>query len=205
MIAQKLNNIGYILDDVPKPLLKKLNKIVQEKKLESHNESLAGNIKKEFVIPKAKPVFDKYLFKLIQKFEDSFSFLDTPLSFFSNNDVPLKLDNMWVNFQEKHEFNPIHTHKGVYSFALWLKVPYDIEDEKKYGPGKKSNTNVPGVFSFYYTNSLGRICTVDLEVDKTWEGKIVFFPAAMPHSVNPFYTSDDYRISVSGNIAFDPA
>jgi len=29
---------------------------------------------------------------------------------------------------------------------------------------------------------------------------MVFFPSGLSHSVNPFMTSDDFRISVSGNI-----
>jgi hypothetical protein len=40
-------------------------------------------------------------------------------------------------------------------------------------------------------------------VDKTFEGKMLFFPATLSHSVNPFYTSDDYRISIAGNIGVD--
>jgi hypothetical protein len=41
-----------------------------------------------------------------------------------------------------------------------------------------------------------------LPVDKTWENVIVLFPAGLTHSVSPFYSSDDYRISVAGNIKF---
>jgi len=29
------------------------------------------------------------------------------------------------------------------------------------------------------------------------------FPSLLAHCVYPFYTSDDYRISISGNIKFD--
>ena len=42
--------------------------------------------------------------------------------------------------------------------------------------------------------------TLPLFIDKTWEGTIVMFPSWLNHSVYPFYTSDDYRISISGNI-----
>ena len=41
-----------------------------------------------------------------------------------------------------------------------------------------------------------------LNVDKSYEGKILVFPAELMHSVNPFYTSDEYRITVSGNVIF---
>jgi hypothetical protein len=39
-------------------------------------------------------------------------------------------------------------------------------------------------------------------VDKEWEGKIALFPAKLNHLVYPFYTSDEPRISISGNIGF---
>ena len=29
---------------------------------------------------------------------------------------------------------------------------------------------------------------------------MAFFPAKLNHTVNPFYTSDEYRISISGNV-----
>ena len=41
----------------------------------------------------------------------------------------LELHNLWVNYQ-KHEFNPIHIHDGLFSFIIWHKVPYKMEDEK---------------------------------------------------------------------------
>ena len=40
-----------------------------------------------------------------------------------------------------------------------------------------------------------------LPVDKTWEGMMLMFPSKLHHSVYPFYTSDEKRISVSGNIS----
>ena len=40
------------------------------------------------------------------------------------------------------------------------------------------------------------------EVDKTYEKKAFIFPAALQHSVYPFYGTDEYRITVSGNLAF---
>ena len=42
-----------------------------------------------------------------------------------------------------------------------------------------------------------------LAVDKTFEGKMLMFDASQMHYVSPFYTSNDYRITVSGNILLD--
>jgi hypothetical protein len=34
------------------------------------------------------------------------------------------------------------------------------------------------------------------------ENTLLLFPAKLTHAVYPFYSSDDYRISVSGNVVF---
>ena len=39
-----------------------------------------------------------------------------------------------------------------------------------------------------------------LPIDKAWEGTMILFPSSLNHNVYPFYTSDDYRISISGNL-----
>jgi hypothetical protein len=39
-----------------------------------------------------------------------------------------------------------------------------------------------------------------LDVDKTMEGIWLYFHQSLNHIVYPFYTSDDYRITISGNI-----
>ena len=41
-----------------------------------------------------------------------------------------------------------------------------------------------------------------LDVDKSKEGYFVIFPSNLNHQVFPFYSSDDYRITVAGNINF---
>ena len=44
------------------------------------------------------------------------------------------------------------------------------------------------------------IDSIFLNVDKSFEGKMLMFPSKQMHAVNPFYTSDGYRITVSGNL-----
>ena len=111
-------------------------------------------------------------------------------------------DTAWINVQKKHEFNPVHNHTGLFSFVIWLDIPYNINDELANGPGKQSNNNLAGHFEFAFRNTLGEHTTVPIPVDKTFNGKICIFPSAMPHTVYPFYTSNDYRITVSGNVNF---
>ena len=55
-------------------------------------------------------------------------------------------------------------------------------------------------FQFSYTDILGRISQFNYDLNKSWEGIMLFFPSQLEHQVYPFYNCDDYRISVSGNV-----
>ena len=57
-------------------------------------------------------------------------------------------------------------------------------------------------FVFLMINEVGQIVSHAVPVDKEWEGKMALFPASLNHQVYPFYTSDEYRISISGNVGF---
>ena len=45
-----------------------------------------------------------------------------------------------------------------------------------------------------------KIREYNISADEKYENTLMVFPSSLYHSVNPFYTSDEYRISVSGNI-----
>ena len=55
-----------------------------------------------------------------------------------------------------------------------------------------------------YTDVFGQIAVNNLRVDKSYEGTIIIFKSNLRHLVYPFHTSDDYRISISGNIIAGP-
>jgi hypothetical protein len=47
---------------------------------------------------------------------------------------------------------------------------------------------------------LGTIANCPMFVESGWEGTIVMFPSKLLHIVYPFQTSDDYRVSIAGNL-----
>ena len=112
-----------------------------------------------------------------------------------------KFKDVWANFQKKHEFHPHHIHGGVYSFVIWTRIPYSVEDEIAVFPN--ATLKCASMFTFYYTDILGQVRSFPVPVDRDYEGIICLFPKGLGHSVNPFYTSDDYRIAVSGDIVMD--
>ena len=96
--------------------------------------------------------------------------------FINENKVPLlQLNQLWVNFQKKHEFNPVHNHSGLFSFIIFVQIPYDLEREKKEGPGSLSNSNFTSCLQFHPTTMLGRQSEETIHVDKSYEGGIYFF------------------------------
>ena len=116
------------------------------------------------------------------------------------NIIDPKLLGFWVNYQKKHEFNPIHSHDGTFSFVIWMQIPYDWENEKNLEIVKDSNTqyNV-GNFVFVYCKD-NSLHSNPITMNPQMNGKMAIFPSHFNHMVYPFYTSDDYRISISGNI-----
>ena len=165
-----------------------------------HNKKLAGNIAKEYSLIKSAAYINNLVFRYIREY-DQFSDYTPSISVLTD-DLPMIIDSPWVNFQAKHEFNPPHHHTGILSFVIWIKVPYKIEDEQAATPSAKSQIPLAGHFSFHYSNILGTIDHYHIPVDCTMENKMIIFPADLTHSVYPFYTSDGYRISVSGNVKF---
>lgn len=199
------SNIGYLIVDINEQDLKPIKdeiKIIETdySKAEPFNNNLAGNIEKEYVLKNSFNAVDKIVAPYIKLYIDHFNYL--PSSFSLTKDVPIALDKPWVNFMQKYEFNPPHTHSGLFSFVIWIDVPYDIKNEMSRKASINSASNSAGHFGFIQANALGELRASYIPVDKTYNNKMAIFPASMMHFVNPFYTSDEYRISVAGNYLF---
>ena len=193
----------YLLSTVPQDVTDKLNEVIKAKNLEPANHNLAGNIKNEFMIPEGKEFVYPLIFALIDKHKEKYPLYFKRICGFANKkEIALQLQSLWVNFQKKHEFNPMHVHEGLFSFVIWHKIPYKMEDEIARYPLMKPDQVKAGHFSFFQQNEMGRVQSIDLPVDNSWEGKLALFPADLPHEVYPFFTSDDVRITISGNIGF---
>lgn len=159
---------------------------------EKWNDSLVGNMEKQYGFDQMIPVLEPYLNEMCKSYTENWNFYK------KNEDF--KLTQLWINFQSKNEFNPIHHHNETFSFVSWLKIPYNIEEELNAPHVKDTKAKAASTFQFVYSNILGQVSLETLYVNKDWEGRIVLFPAHLSHCVYPFTTSDDYRISISGNL-----
>jgi hypothetical protein len=83
-----------------------------------------------------------------------------------------------------------------------LQVPYSIEDELASRPHVPAERNFSGQFMFHYTNVVGQLNHHNIPADKKYNGLGMIFPGSLTHSVLPFYSSDDFRISIAGNFNY---
>ena len=113
----------------------------------------------------------------------------------------LMMTDFWVNFQNKHEFNPLHMHSEVLSFVIWMKIPTKTEEQHNLPICKHSNFPCASDFQFVYSDITGHHQDVNIHMDEQAEGCMMIFPATLRHQVYPFYENDGQRVSISGNIS----
>lgn len=200
-------NVGYIMADLTEEQLKPIKDEIAEiqsdfSKATPHNYNLSGHIAKEYTLFNCRQHVEDISIELAHRYINEFPIVLDDYYREVQLNLPLRLGNPWVNFQKKYEFNPVHKHGGVLSFVIWIKLPYKISEEYERYPAVPGQLNSTACFGFHYTDSLGNIQYSRIPADCKYEGKIMLFSNLLRHSVNPFYTSDDYRISVAGNLQF---
>ena len=197
-------NIGWLHSKLDKNQIDFLWKRIKESKKNNFKHTLAGNISQSFEIEDTEDYFLKeVLSKLVVEYRRAFG--KDPIRNQNLNDNSLKLNGFWANYQYQNEFNPYHHHGGVYSFAIWLKIPYHWKEQNQlpFLDGIKDTEKKASIFEFEYTDPLGGIRNYGYRLDPSREGEIVFFPAALRHTVYPFYNTEEPRVSVAGNLWFD--
>ena len=203
-----LPNVGFTQGHIPINIYQDLNQEIvnihtaaetgtlDKNGIMQMNFALAGQITKEYQITKSRELLDPFLEEMGRAFQKEWDYYPK-----ENPNKNLKVDSVWVNMQKKLEVNPLHNHDGTLSFVAWLHVPFKLEDERNMPNCKNSRTvQLASTFQFVYTTALGTIANCPMFVESGWEGRIVMFPAKLLHVVYPFQTSDDYRISIAGNL-----
>jgi hypothetical protein len=199
----ELKSPGYITAKVPAEIMQVFNTAVNDVKLNGGQDMahrLAGHLDNQINLMNRKDCVDAitpFVYDLARLYDMRFDYMRRFQT--REDDQLLYLQALWLNLQKKHEFNPLHKHGGVYSFAIWHTIPYDIDDEINMFKTKHSKASC---FEFGYVDALGLQQFETIPVNKSYEGVICFFPAVLHHGVYPFFTSDDYRISIAGNLYF---
>ena len=206
-------NYGWVHTELEPKVVDYLWKIIRkgEEENDNYKQRLAGNVSNSLGIIDEDDYFQKtVLFPQVEIFRKNNGGSDPVRNFVQMEGfTPLRLTEFWVNYQYPGEFNPYHFHGGAYSFAIWLKVPYDWETQKELPQfqGTKIQDRKVGCFEFEYIDMLGGIRNFAYRLSEAFEGQMVFFPASFRHSVYPFFQlpgqKKEARVSIAGNLWYD--
>tara|TARA_Y100000401_G_C8254367_1_gene189894 strand:+ start:178 stop:729 length:552 start_codon:yes stop_codon:yes gene_type:complete len=177
------HNTFWLEEKVDESMMSYIRSQIKLAKLDYKHE-LVGHISSSLQLPDVENKLSNYVLDVAKQL----NYLYTP---------DLEMKKTWVNFQKKYEFNPVHYHGGTISFVIWVKVPYTYEDECKVDSVRNRERPCAGCFEFLHTNTLGQIKKT---LYPPTENILLVFPSTLSHCVYPFYTSDEERISISGNI-----
>ena len=124
-----LKNIGLIRGKLSEDVVAVLKKEIEEiqkdfSKAIPWNSELAGNIKKEFLLKESNSVIEPLVVSMAMEHQERYSYVDPSFDIETGKRYKLVLESLWVNFQQRYEFNPIHRHTGLYSFVIWIEIPY---------------------------------------------------------------------------------
>ena len=201
-----LSHINVFSERIPDSIFSNIKSLVNVSS-KDWNQNLVGNIQKEIAIDLNQyRDINEYLLKITTRTNLFEKYMDVLLNQKANPEfVSLKLDMSWINFQKENEFNPMHIHTGVFSYIIFIKIPYSYEEQIKLFPKTKPLSVRCGVTSFLTPNyfTKGGISEDFLPLNPSYEGVIYFFRADLNHLVYPFYNTKEERITMSGNVVLD--
>lgn len=203
MSFYELTNVGIYLDWFNTNLFQLIKKEVIENCKDYENHVDFESTPPEYAISeKLTNLVNTEILKLIHAYESKYQYFDRLFNYTTNvdsNDLQISLERMWVNIQRPGDFLPLHKHSGIYSFVIWVQVPFLMSEEKTDTQNKKLIKSRSANFEFVFTDILGKINNYIIPVDSKMEGRICIFPSELYHQVYPFYSSDKVRLSLAGN------
>ena len=190
---------GWLETKLPKKAMEHLWDCIETARGERWNENLVGHIDSSFKIEdKGDWLWDNIIKPHIDAYRQEFGTKHTKIPVHGR--FKPFLDTLWVNYQNQHEFNPFHNHGGLYSFAIWMKIPTEYDEQNKLDNAKDLTDARNSAFLFQFTDTLGQITNHVYKMNPDMEGTMEFFPASLQHGVHPFYNCDEQRISIAGNV-----
>jgi hypothetical protein len=184
MNSIQFHNPGVLINKLPEKIFLELK------------EPLIQNYKNIFL---SKSILDCRMFDGLESFIHQI-YTDWCLMF-NETPKPISINDLWVNYMRREEYSPMHNHKAPIVFVIWIKIPYNNKDEQLFN-SKSIALNKNGNFEFAYSMLTGQVNTHRIILDQEMEGSLIMFPGSIHHIVYPFFSCDDVRISVVGNIHF---
>jgi len=177
----------------PQSVIKKINleveRITRQKKLidkYDYSKKLVGQVKQEIELPSIfiKKNIYKYISKSIKEYIKASTGKLTK---------KVKIINFWVVRQYAHEYNPVHFHDGHVSGVGYLKIPKQLNQDKKQLQINGSIDFISGT-KMFLNNSIFN--------HKPKIGDVILFPNYLMHTAYPFSVEGERR-SFSFNVEID--
>ena len=180
-----LKNYGYVRDTLPSQLLASLKNECDG--AEENNVKHVTGLTTTY--PKTSNHYDlgeenknslfHFVRDFIEEYEKVFDYINRWKLL--DNNLPFVFGDPWINIQKDSHYIPVHTHDGVYSYTCWVDLPAE------------------SIFEFTYPTIIGFPESHKIHLTPEDEGRIIIFPALLPHCVHPV-SDKGKRISVSGNV-----
>ena len=177
----------------PESVIKKINlevdRIVKQKKLikkYDYSKNLVGQVKQEIQLPSIfiKKNIYKYVNSAIKEYVKKSTEKLTK---------KVKIINFWIVRQYAHEYNPVHFHDGHVSGVGYLKLPKQLNKDKK-----KLKTNG----SIDFINGSKMFLSNSIFNHNPKVGDVILFPNYLMHTAYPFSVEGERR-SFSFNVEID--
>ena len=185
-----------LADDVTNALIKMTDKIIDDKKSESHGQSLAGVIDKELKVYKSD--MDEFgVDHMLESIVRSYVIHCAKMHNYFKEDWFYEsfINSAWVVSQYENEYNPLHNHTGCdISGVIYLKMP-DTKGRRNI-ESKKGKDDNDGDITFVHS-AMGQrnhdilekgIFTITPQV-----GQMVLFPSYLLHTLYPFIGKEERR------------
>ena len=160
-------------------------------KMNDYSSKLASQIKNEIKLSNSfvKKNLSKELIKNIKNY-----LKDSEI----NKIKKIKIINLWVVKQLKNEYNPIHYHDGQLSGVGYLKIPKNMNQNKKV---KNKTIKTNGTIDFI--NGQRSFLSKSIYNLNPKVGDLVLFPNYLMHTAYPFNIDDERRsFSFNAKILF---
>jgi hypothetical protein len=124
-------NPGYILYQASDLELASLREEVEQiaenrgQGWQSAQSVLVGSIEHEYHLTASRNDVFNLVLPLAQQYVREFNYqskIDRLGIRDRGQPLELGLGGLWVNYQQRGEFNPVHQHDGVFSFVIWLQI-----------------------------------------------------------------------------------
>jgi hypothetical protein len=177
----------------PELVIKKINfevdRIIKQKELikkYDYSKNLVGQVKQELQLPSV--FIKKNIYEYINRTIKEYVKIST-----GKLTKKVKIINFWVVRQYAHEYNPVHYHDGHVSGVGYLKLPKQLNKDKK-----KLKTN--GTIDFINGSKMFLNNSVFNHNPKV--GDVILFPNYLMHTAYPFSVEGERR-SFSFNVEID--